>query len=87
MKRTRKDRYDWGEKALKIMRERSLSDMKGPVCRCKCHRDGDEDHRECCFFTAARERDVLRGALQQARELLDCDWPPELEAILAEGRL
>lgn len=28
-------------------------------CNCKCHADGNEDHGECCFVTAAKERDKM----------------------------
>ena len=53
------------EKALKFMRERDLPHMKGPVCSCRCHRDGDEDHRECCFYLAARERDEAEAKFKE----------------------
>lgn len=56
--------YDWGSTILRVSRERDLPHMKGPVCRCNCHRNGDEDHRECCFFTAARERDEAQEKAQ-----------------------
>ena len=31
-------------------------------CSCRCHRDGEETHGECCFIVAARERDALGSA-------------------------
>ena len=68
------------------------------VCRCECHRDGDEDHRECCTWLAQRERDDAQSRIDAAlairKEMLDPLWPSltpdELmtrveEALLPEG--
>lgn len=35
-----------------------MTEIDPRVCRCRCHRDGDEDHHECCFSVAAIERDA-----------------------------
>lgn len=35
---------------------------RAPVCTCKCHLDGDENHGECCFHQAASERNAIHLA-------------------------
>jgi hypothetical protein len=64
MKR-RNQEHDWDNQIRRISRERDLPHMVGPVCSCRCHRNGDEYHHECCFYQAANERRELVKAINE----------------------
>ena len=65
------------------------------VCRCECHRDGDEDHRECCTWLAQRERDDAQSRIDAVLALhteeydicadANIEWPcPTVKALRGE---
>jgi len=62
-----------------------------PVCWCECHADGTEDHDDCCFRTAARQRDRLADVIRRAAPLAwvagddgqgAADWEREADKAL-----